>query len=156
MTKFKDPELVSVEFSQLFSGIDVSSLDEDTIMEALSFEPELLRCIENPTREQCLVAVSGDGMMLRFVPEHLIDEELCRIADEQDCLKMCMKYIPEKFKTPELCEKAVRWIGYMLKYVPEHLKTKELCEIAVKRDGSLLKYVPEHLRTPELCDMANA
>jgi len=36
---------------------------------------------------------------------------------------MALKYVPEKFKTPEMCLAAVQKFGFMLEYVPEKLKT---------------------------------
>ena len=41
--------------------------------------------------------------------------------------------------------------GKLLQYVPEGFKTAELCRIAVRNCADAFKHVPEHLRTLELC-----
>ena len=64
------------------------------------------------------------------------------------------QYVPEEFKTPELCEIAVTSNGWALKYVPDELITPRLCYVAIKNDGTTLELVPEELRTFELCDKA--
>ena len=56
-----------------------------------------------------------------------------------------IRFIPDKYKTKELCEIAVQQNGYALEYVPEKLKTKELCELAIEQNGMALQHVPEEL-----------
>ena len=63
-------------------------------------------------------------------------------------------WVPEEFKTKELCVIAIEKDGYSLEFVPEELKTKELCELATKICCLALKYVPEELRTKEMCKTA--
>ena len=41
--------------------------------------------------------------------------------------------------------------GMKLQYVPENFKTPELCLAAVKEDGKALQYVPEKFMTEALC-----
>ena len=65
-----------------------------------------------------------------------------------------LRLVPDKFRTPELCELAVKQNGLALEYVPENIINKELCEIAVQKDGRSLEFIPEKLRTPELCELA--
>jgi hypothetical protein len=89
---------------------------------------------EYTTLEDCLAAVQEDGIAL--------------------------KYVPEEFKTPEVClaavgENLVRAFRIKpdspLRYVPEECKTPELCLLAVQQDGAALYFVPGNLRTPEIC-----
>ena len=46
------------------------------------------------------------------------------------------------------------WEGISLEYLPEKFKTAELCLAAVEQDGEALQYVPKKLKTAELCLMA--
>ena len=56
-------------------------------------------------------------------------------------------YVPEEFKTEELCRVAVSNNGFALVYVPGALRTEELCRIAVEDNGNVLMDVPEESRT---------
>ena len=40
---------------------------------------------------------------------------------------------------------------YTLEFVPDHFKTQEMCHIAVETDTYTLEFVPEHLKTQETC-----
>ncbi|MDR1905095.1 MAG: DUF4116 domain-containing protein [Treponema sp.] len=74
-----------------------------------------------------------------------------------------LKYVPEMYKTPELCREAVENEGSALEFVPEALKTAELCRAAVRCRhtlgmgsdwegyGASLKFVPDDIKTRELC-----
>jgi len=101
---------------------------------------------------------------------------LSTIKNADDCLKWVraswreLKYVPDSWKTPELCiaaviqnEDALKYVPkeledscfwaaqFMLGLVPKALRTPELCLAAVKIGSENLKYVPRALRTPELC-----
>ena len=43
-----------------------------------------------------------------------------------------LEYVPDRFKTEEMCNKAVRSEPYTLRYVPDHLKTQEMCNEALR------------------------
>ena len=74
-------------------------------------------------------------------------ERICRWLND-------LQYIPEEYRTKELCELAIQKDGNALKHVPHSLITKELCKLAVKQDEEALLFVPEELRTLELYEMA--
>lgn len=62
--------------------------------------------------------------------------------------------VPEKFRTQEVCELAVKNFGKNLQYVPDELIAPELCKVAVEEDGCAIKYVPDNLITQKLCNIA--
>ena len=96
------------------------------------------------------------GEYLQYVPDYFRTKELCEVAVKD--WAYALESVPEKYKTQELCELAVNTYGcgQSLEFVPEELRTKELCEIAVINDftGNALKFVPEEFRTFELCDVS--
>ena len=57
--------------------------------------------------------------------------------------RCALKFVPEHMKTEELCKMAVNQNGRALKFVPEHMKTEELCKIALNQNESVLKFVPK-------------
>ena len=96
------------------------------------------------------------GEYLQYVPDYFRTKELCELAVKD--WAYALESVPEELRTKELCEIAItqEGCGQSLVFVPEHLKTKELCEIAVTNDftGNALRYVPEEFRTFELCDIS--
>jgi Domain of unknown function (DUF4116) len=71
-------------------------------------------------------------------------------------------FVPEKFRTPELCRLAVEQNGSALFHVPSDLKssrgedqkTPELCRLAIEQNGEILREVSHNYRTLELCRLA--
>lgn len=61
-----------------------------------------------------------------------------------------LSYIPDSFKTYELCKYAVENQGLALEFVPTRYITEELCNIAVNSNGVALAFVPEEFITKEM------
>ena len=49
-------------------------------------------------------------------------------------------YVPECFKTQEMCDKAVDIHPSVIQFVPEYFKTKVVCNKAFPKDYFMLKY----------------
>ena len=47
-----------------------------------------------------------------------------------------LEFVPGRFKTQEMCNKAVSMEPYTLSYVPGRLKTEEMCDEAVSIDAT--------------------
>ena len=60
-----------------------------------------------------------------------------------------LRYVPDKHKTEEICNKAIENDPYNLKFVPDRFKTQKMCDQAVKEDSSSLKFVPDWFVTRE-------
>ena len=86
---------------------------------------------------------------MKYVPEEFKTQELCRLAIKNE--GRALEYVPEEFKTYELCKIAVTKWGSALEFVPEELKTKELCELAVKHYGGALEFVPKKILNLDMC-----
>ena len=94
------------------------------------------------------------GEYLQYVPDYFRTKELCELAVKD--WAYALESVPEELRTKELCEIAItqEGCGQTLEFVPNHLKSQELCEVAVTNDftGNALRYVPEDYKTFELCD----
>ena len=51
--------------------------------------------------------------------------------------------LPDRFKTPELCEIAVGVDPWQLNDIPDYLKTKKMCDDVVWNDPYSLQFVPD-------------
>ena len=60
-----------------------------------------------------------------------------------------LDYVPDHFKTQEMCNKAVPNYQAVLFLVPDHFKTQEICIKAVEID---LYHIPNHFKTHEICN----
>ena len=63
-------------------------------------------------------------------------------------------FVPDPYKTEELCALAAARNGRALEYVPAQMKSYKLCRKAVFNNGCTLQYVDDDLKTEELCEMA--
>ena len=106
-----------------------------------------LRNFANDTERQLFYinAVIGSKVGMGRVPTRLRTPEFYReiVSKKEDYdLSGALGDVPKEFRTPELCEIAVRKYGRALQYVPKKLRTPELCKIAVSNDAFALQYVP--------------
>ena len=101
-----------------------------------------------------LVQVTKNADYMKFLPEKYKTEELCEIAVKEN--PKAFQYVPEDMISQELCESVVKDNGWNLQYVPFNHRTEEICSIAVEKDGHALRYVPSSQRTFEICDAAFA
>ena len=60
-------------------------------------------------------------------------------------------HVPDRYRTPELCEMAVEASPWNLKYVPDSSKTLKMCWTAIKEHGQTLAYVPRDMITYDMC-----
>ena len=94
------------------------------------------------------------GEYLQYVPDYFRTKELCELAVKD--WAYTLESVPEELRTKALCTIAITQYGcgQALEFVPNHLKSQELCEVAVTNDftGNALRYVPEDYKTFELCD----
>jgi hypothetical protein len=86
---------------------------------------------ELKTYTLCLDAILHFGYNFKYVPEKFRTPELCRITLGKI---ESIAYVPKKDRTYELCLEAVKDFGRNLIHVPEHLQTNEICKIAIQQD----------------------
>ena len=98
-------------------------------------------------------AVEADPQYLRYVPDKFKTQEMCNRAVENNPY-WCFEYVPDKFKTQEMCLKAVNEWSYYLIYVSDKFKTQEMCLKAVDQCPGCLGYVPDQFKTQEMCNRA--
>jgi len=80
-------------------------------------------------------------------------KEICDIIAAKYPKAYYLAYIPNRFKTREMCNTSVREsMGRELEYVPEHLQTEEICKFAVEHNPYGIVYV--YRQTKELCVLA--
>lgn len=67
-----------------------------------------------------------------------------------------LEQVPVKYRTIELCEQRIPYeiTGENFAFVPDEYKTEQMCSAWVTQAGLALKYVPQSLRTEALCVMA--
>jgi hypothetical protein len=130
------------------------------------------------THKVCALAVELDGCELDFVPEKLVDMDMCWDAVRSD--PKCLKCVPNQFRTEDmqtfckiiemtsllnlpkdlgfsdLYEMAVRNEATTLKYIPNMFITEHMCLEAVSKDGCLLEYVPPQFKTKHVYKAALA
>ena len=56
-------------------------------------------------------------------------------------------FVPDRYKTQEMCDKAVDNYAHALKFVPDQYRTKKMYDEAVDNYSSLIQFVPECNKT---------
>ncbi len=99
----------------------------------------------------CLQAIKKCPNLLEYTPETGIDDTVIQAAVDSD---RGFRYLPEQYKTKEICDRAFKKDVWNLSDMPDQFKTAEMCLKAVKESGFLLKHVPDELKTTEMCKIA--
>jgi len=152
-----------------YDGLDPESMQKAKSEEAYLYKVKRIPCESSEAAEQeallwaaeksvsairqdaefWRIAIEINALLLFFVPDEYKTQELCTLAVARD--GMALKHVPPEMRIPELCKRAVYNDTRTLEFVGENEKTKELCLMAVKNHGSALEYVPYQLRTAEIC-----
>ena len=90
-----------------------------------------------------------NGRLLAQIPKKFRTSELCEKALGQT--PEVLYYIPLSLHTSSLYELLMRYPGWSLASVPSQLRTKALCDMAVRRRGLDLEHVPASLQNSALC-----
>ena len=61
--------------------------------------------------------------------------------------------VPDRFKTQELCIKALEVDPWQLNNIPDYLKTQKMCDKVVKDYPSSLQFVPDWFVTQQKIDV---
>ena len=63
-----------------------------------------------------------------------------------------LKSVPDCYKNPEMCIKAVDNYPHALEFVPKRYKSQKMYDKAVSIYPSTIKFVPKCFMTQEMCD----
>lgn len=132
-----DADLKNVEYIQ--------HIDERIIPDILKETPQVIRKIENASKEMWAEAIKLDGMLIELAPEQYCDEELYTAAIKQN--PFAVKYVVKKCEEAE----ANKYINLAIfrkpiiishfPNVPEYIWLQ-----ALKKDGTLGIYCPKQTK----------
>ncbi len=116
----------------LFINREPIVLKHESEMAAFLANPFSIKFMERLTLtyESYLDAVKRESYAIEFVPKDLIDMNMCKIAVSKNFKGSSLKFVPEKFKTDELCWIALKSCPASIRFVPN--QTREMCEYVVK------------------------
>ena len=106
---------------------------------------------EQRTYTLCLQAIINNKMNYKYIPNIYKTKELC---EHIKCFNGILKYTPHKIKTYKICINAVKRNRYDLQYVPRKYKTVELCLTSLFGGIENFRYIPRYLLTEEFCKLA--
>ena len=107
------------------------------------------------TENVSLVAVIQCGKNLEYVPETVINKEICRRAlcsKQVDCT--ILPYIPYPDVLKEAIQKFSADTPAFVLYSLSDIRDKEMAQNAVKADAYCIQLVPDELLTKDLCRTA--
>jgi hypothetical protein len=106
---------------------------------------------DGKTYNEALAAVKLHGA-LEFIPEQFKTAELCLAAVKRN--GMALDFVPEKLKTRELCLAAAMNTGTALMYAPREVWDRNFCLAVLESSAVALAFVPEEYCTEEICCLA--
>jgi len=119
--------------------------------EAIKIYAYNIRYVKEPTADLCLLACEvGDGI-LQYIPEKFRTYELCLksiIKNHNDIV-----YVPPNILDRYMCMESFKQ-SHSLRYIPEKFRTYEMCLLACQTSDDELQYVNEEFRTDEICMLA--
>ena len=103
--------------------------------------------------EMCVKAVDVIPYYLKYVPDCFKTQEMCvKVFNNILDYSREVDDIPDYFKTQEMCDRAIDANPYYLKYVPDCFITQEMCVKAVDANPYYIKYVPDCFITQEMIE----
>lgn len=109
-----------------------------------------------PTGDDSFIEdLATNGHIVRLISKERLTNELCIKAVSTSPLALCL--LDESMRTPEVCLAAVSVKNAAccaLQFVPEEYRTKDLCRIAVNSEGANISHIPMHILTQEHCILA--
>ena len=78
---------------------------------------------------------------LEFLPEHFKTQEICNEVVKAD--PYTLQYVPDNLKTHEMFISAVEKYLYSLRLILDHLRTKMMCERVVEEEPDTLEFIPD-------------
>jgi hypothetical protein len=128
---------------------DVREASQKAAEERDARAPEVEDAGNAPAYDEWFALAERNGAYLQFVPETFKTPELCRAAVRSN--GEGLGAVPAALKTEPLCLAAVKSAPSALQYAPPSLKTPALYLAAVEADGAAIHNVPQARRSPELC-----
>ena len=102
------------------------------------------------TPEICNIAVNHSWLAIRDIPDKFKTEELYALALERFLEKYNVKkYMPNDIK--EVYHKIIQYNDYVIEIIPEKYRTRELCLKALETNAHTLRYMSDDTKTEELC-----
>ena len=152
----KDPFLKQFRKSQNRAAIaHAPEKERDKVIKQLKYETSLKRKKpETITYEDCFNAIDMDPLQIRFVPQTLIDKNLCIMAVYRKG-STAFNYIPHKFMSKPMVVHAIKndeTIDY--KNIDDKFMIDEIYYLLLRYNRIILSHIPEEKRTPLICMLA--
>jgi len=95
------------------------------------------------------IAVDKNPDRIRLIKDKdYLTQKIADIAFSHN--RSLIEYIPDRFKTLDMCEKAIDYNPFLFRYVPDRYKTTEFCQVALDRKPMEIYYmIPDRIKTPE-------
>ena len=126
--------------------------DMAKVLKQLKHDTDLRRKnINTITYDDCFNAVDIDPLQIKFVPESLIDKNLCYMAIYRKGSN-AFNYVPSRFVSKPMITHAIKNDDTIdFNNINKKFMTEEIYLLLLKYNRIILGHVPEDLRTPIMC-----
>lgn len=95
---------------------------------------------------------NNNGNVLFFIPDEYKTEELCKLAVAKN--PSAIKFVPEKYLTDDVLQTAIKHDASIIKLIPNDLKTPDFYNMAFKTNINCKQYIPDECLTPEIKEIS--
>lgn len=129
--------------------------DRMNVIEQLKYETDLRRKdIKTITYDDCFNAVDMDPLQIKYVPEGLIDKNLCCMAVYRKGSNV-FNDIPQRFVSKAMIRHAIKNDETIdFNNIKKKYLTEEIYLLLLRYNRIILSHVPEELRSPIMCMLA--
>ena len=129
--------------------------DKMKVMKQLKYDTDLRRKDSKTiTYDDCFNAVDIDPLQIKYVPDSLIDKNLCYMAIYRKG-STAFNHVPSKFISKSMVTHAIKNDENInFNNINKKFMTEEIYFLLLKYNRIILSHVPEDLRTPIMCMLA--
>ena len=74
------------------------------------------------------------------------------MCDKSINTHLSIQFVPECYKTQEMCDKAVNRCFFVFIYILDWYKTQEMCDRVISEDPFMIVYCSDRCKTQGMCD----
>lgn len=112
-------------------------LDPEVRYAVIKNNPMLLKCIINPTSEECLLAVENQSMSIIYIPKKEITSEMAKLIAINN--PTVLQRVPKELITEEIAIIALKEDVFCARWIPDEIFLKVLGEVVLSSSNSVVR-----------------
>lgn len=117
-------------YSYPISYVPYSLINDERLKKSIQYSPFSITELPRTPKELYELAVSIDGLSLKFIPKRILNKRIINSAINSNPLAVA--FVPQKYLTEEIAHIAFKYNPLTVQFLPSEFVTKEMCIKAIK------------------------